>query len=354
MELSEALKSLRWATFEVTFRVEDPLWLPPYKGSVLRGAFGATFKRLVCVMPHRNCDICLLRQQCVYAVDFETPVRSPEDPKGAFAPHPFVLEPPSEMRMAYAPDEALVFRLVLIGRAIDHLPYFIYTLDEMGKTGLGKGRARCRIEEVRHIGADGSSRPVYDGVSRQLVTGWPGVSGADLNGVPDEASVTLDFITPTRIRVENDLLIDLDFEAMTRALLRRISLLSRHHCGGAIDLDYRGLVDRSRCVRTERRDLRWYDWERYSARQKTTMKLGGFVGQIAFEGNMGEFLPLLRIGSCLHVGKGTAFGLGMYKISGSDGYEQSTQRRAKRPDPGGAAARHREVLPTDGPSGRGL
>lgn len=312
MELSEALKSLRWATFEVTFRVEDPLRLPPYKGSVLRGAFGATFKRLVCVMPHRNCDICLLRQQCVYAVDFETPVGTPGASKKAFAPHPFVLEPPSEMRTAYAPDETLTFRLVLIGRAIHHLPYFIYTLDEMGKTGLGKGRARCRIEEVRRIGADGSSRPVYDGVSKQLVTGWPVVSGADLNGVREEASVTLDFVTPTRMRVENDLLIDLDFETLTRALLRRISLLSRHHCEGAVALDYRGLVDRSRHVRTERRDLRWYDWERYSARQRTTMKLGGFVGQITFKGEMGEFLPLLRAGEQLHVGKGTAFGLGKY------------------------------------------
>lgn len=44
--------------------------------------------------------------------------------------------------------------------------------------------------------------------------------------------------------------------------------------------------------------LKWHDWERYSARQDTKMKMGGFTGRIAFEGNLGEFL---------HVGKGTSF-----------------------------------------------
>ena len=44
------------------------------------------------------------------------------------------------------------------------------------------------------------------------------------------------------------------------------------------------------------------------------MKLGGFVGSITFEGNMREFMPYLLAGEILHVGKGTGFGLGKYKI----------------------------------------
>ncbi|OGG51337.1 MAG: hypothetical protein A3F84_04680 [Candidatus Handelsmanbacteria bacterium RIFCSPLOWO2_12_FULL_64_10] len=310
-------KPLRWASFEVTLRAEGHLRLPPYKGSVLRGAFGATFKRLVCVMPHRNCDICLLRQQCVYAVDFETPVQTAGGKK-TYAPHPFVLEPPPEVRTDYVPEETLTFGLTLIGRAIEHLPYFIYTFEEMGQAGIGRGRGACRIDEVRHMGADGARTAIYDGAAKQLVTSWSAASGADLDGEGDASSVTLDFLTPTRLKVRNDLLIDLDFAILIRALLRRVSALAEHHCGGKADLDYQGLVSRAKAVRTARRDLRWHDWERYSARQKTTMKLGGFVGRITFEGDIGEFLPLLRAGEQLHVGKGTAFGLGTYKISGSD------------------------------------
>ncbi|HDZ02552.1 MAG TPA: CRISPR system precrRNA processing endoribonuclease RAMP protein Cas6 [Nitrospirae bacterium] len=61
------------------------------------------------------------------------------------------------------------------------------------------------------------------------------------------------------------------------------------------------------------RNLKWYDWERYSARQETKMKMGGFVGEITFEGDIEPFMPILKAGEVLHVGKGTGFGLGKYK-----------------------------------------
>ncbi len=43
------------------------------------------------------------------------------------------------------------------------------------------------------------------------------------------------------------------------------------------------------------------------------MKLGGFIGEITFEGNIEPFMPLIKVGEVLHVGKGTGFGLGRYK-----------------------------------------
>jgi CRISPR/Cas system endoribonuclease Cas6 (RAMP superfamily) len=62
-------------------------------------------------------------------------------------------------------------------------------------------------------------------------------------------------------------------------------------------------------------NIRWRDWERYSARQDTRMKMGGFVGKVNYRGDVGEFLPLLRLGEILHLGKGTGFGLGRYEIA---------------------------------------
>ena len=47
---------------------------------------------------------------------------------------------------------------------------------------------------------------------------------------------------------------------------------------------------------------RWVDWERYSSRQDTRMKLGGFVGEVVYEGNLAPFLPYLVLGEMLHVG----------------------------------------------------
>lgn len=44
------------------------------------------------------------------------------------------------------------------------------------------------------------------------------------------------------------------------------------------------------------------------------------MGKMSFGGDLGRFMPLLKLGEYLQVGKGTSFGLGKYKIR--EGYEQ--------------------------------
>jgi len=44
------------------------------------------------------------------------------------------------------------------------------------------------------------------------------------------------------------------------------------------------------------------------------MKLGGFLGNITFEGDLKEFIPFIKLGEYIHIGKQTSFGLGKYEI----------------------------------------
>jgi CRISPR/Cas system endoribonuclease Cas6 (RAMP superfamily) len=44
------------------------------------------------------------------------------------------------------------------------------------------------------------------------------------------------------------------------------------------------------------------------------MKIGGFVGEAACQGEISEFVPLLDFGEKTHVGKATGFGLGSYAV----------------------------------------
>jgi CRISPR/Cas system endoribonuclease Cas6 (RAMP superfamily) len=81
-----------------------------------------------------------------------------------------------------------------------------------------------------------------------------------------------------------------------------------------LDLDFKELIERAENIKCADSDLRWYDWERYSARQDTRMKMGGFIGKVVFEGDIEEFMSLITLGEHVHVGKGTSFGLGKYKI----------------------------------------
>jgi len=49
------------------------------------------------------------------------------------------------------------------------------------------------------------------------------------------------------------------------------------------------------------------------------MKMGGFMGEITYEGDLKEFWPYIKMGEYVHVGKGSGFGLGRYRIDNRGG-----------------------------------
>jgi CRISPR/Cas system endoribonuclease Cas6 (RAMP superfamily) len=59
---------------------------------------------------------------------------------------------------------------------------------------------------------------------------------------------------------------------------------------------------------------RWVESSRYSRRRAVTHDLSGFVGAVSFEGELEMFLPYLKLGEYLHVGKNAVFGNGWYEI----------------------------------------
>lgn len=335
--------SIEYSQFRFGITALEPIILPVYKGSTFRGGFGYAFKRVVCAIRDKECPDCILKGKCVYSYVFETP--PPSDTKimrkYKAAPHPFVIEPPSEKRRGYKPGDEIQFGLTLIGRAIDYLPYFIYTFDELGKIGIGKGKAKYELKTVSsheaivnsHESAvknTGKDKIIYTSDTKTLKSFETSKLPLDLWGLsqdlPAERSaavesglspklISLSFLTPTRILYDSHLTLDLEFHILIRNLLRRLSLLSYFHCNGdPTDWDFKGIIEKAKEVKVKEKNLRWYDWERYSGRQETRIKMGGFVGDITFEGDIKPFMPLIEAGEVLHVGKGTGFGLGKYVI----------------------------------------
>jgi CRISPR-associated endoribonuclease Cas6 len=311
-----AVTHIKTASFKFGLKALEPVILPSYKGSTLRGGFGYAFKRVVCAIKNKECTDCLLKEKCVYSYVFETP--PPPDTKimrkYKAAPHPFVIEPPSEKRRAYKTGDEINFCLTLIGRAVDYLPYFIYTFDELGKIGIGKGKARYELQEVSC-----EEKAIYNSKNKTLKPFSPSILSLTFDDLVSETfnfePLTLNFITPTRIIYNGYLTLDLEFHILIRNLLRRLSLLYYFHCGGdPSEWDFRGIIEMAKKVQVKEKTLRWYDWERYSGRQETRIKMGGFVGDITFEGDIKPFMQILEAGEVLHVGKGTAFGLGKYEI----------------------------------------
>ena len=322
--------------------------MPEFKGNVLRSGFGAALKHVSCTMRDTACHECILKTNCAYSQIFETPI--PEDSKffkgRSYVPHPFVLEPPLDTKREYSPEDEIAFRILLVGRAIEYLPYFVLAFYILGQWGVGEKRgerSRCFLEKVESINIDGQMREIYIGEIQRLTDEHFIFTPDDIYGQimntsqqpchserseesqvsemlhsfqhDDFRSVTLDFLTPTRIQVGGRLQDDIDFETLIRALLRRLLALSYFHCGEELNIDYQNLVQQAiDKVHKAGEKSYWRDWSRYSRRQNTRMKLGGFKGKITFTGELDEFMPLLALGEYIHVGKGTAFGLGKYAI----------------------------------------
>jgi hypothetical protein len=315
---------LTYGCFTVTLRPERALALPPYPGSMFRGAFGWALQRVVCVTRTHDCPPCLLKERCVFPYVFDTP-----PPAGTrimrkypSAPHPFVLEPPFPGGVSVAAGEPVRLGLTVIGKALQYLPYLVFAFERLGRTGLGPGRVRCGVVTLEGA-LDGHAYVLYDAADRSLRATEPFTQVASLALGPSEPPGTkgeterlrVEFLTPVRIVFEERLADSLEFHVLVRSLLRRLAHLSYFHCGGdPLTVAFREWIERAKHVRTVSHSLRWYDWERYSGRQQTRMSLGGLLGSIAYEGELTPFLPLLRAGEALHVGKGASFGLGRYRL----------------------------------------
>ena len=247
----------------------------------------------------------------------ETPIPKdhPDSRKYKNAPHPYIIIPPLTSRQHFEPGDGMSFEVVLIGKANEYLPYFIYAFTEMGRLGIGKGKGKFDVTSVQALDLKDQEKEIFNGT--KLLASLE--NRIDYKSFKDEKfqgeEITLSFETPVRIKVNERLSSDIPFELLIRRLSERAFLLANLHCGAELD-NFGKFAKGSEEVRIVRNKLHWQDWERYSSRQQTRMKFGGWVGEIIYQGDFQRFLPLLRLGEHIHVGKVTTFGLGKYRIMG--------------------------------------
>jgi hypothetical protein len=223
---------------------------------------------------------------------------------------------PLDTRATYEPGAHITVGLVLIGRAIDYLPYFIYAFEQLGAAGLGPGRGRFRVEAVTSAPLAGPATSIYG--SRQLLATRVASFGlAWMSPAPDGDStrITLQFLTPTRLVHNAQSATPAEFHVLFRNVLRRVNFLNHFHCGGDLRADAMDLIAAAQTVSTVESSLQWREWDRYSARQDQRVPMGGFVGHATYAGDLARLWPWLALGEWVHTGKGATFGLGRYQLT---------------------------------------
>jgi CRISPR-associated endoribonuclease Cas6 len=299
--------------YEFRCRFVEAARLPEYKGSTFRGVFGHALKSVVCALEQQECETCLFRSQCLYTLVFETHLAKPVPPGAKFerAPHPFVFEPPLNMKTDFAPDEPFNFSFLLFGDLNHSIGYFIYTFDWMGRLGVGKKingrRGQFIIDSVTL-----NNEVIYTSKTQILRKDYK-ISHLVLSdivaGTHKKNTIKISLKTPLRLKYKNDYTKELPFHILVRAMNRRVSALMTIYDEGEPPLDYEGLILKAKAVEMVDADYKWVQVKRFSQRQGKPTPLDGFMGSVTYEGDLGEFMPQIKFCEETHIGKQTAFGL---------------------------------------------
>lgn len=329
-----SLPNLHFAHLRLHLKALAPLRLPAYPGSALRGGFGHAFRKVVCTMGPIPCDTCILRTACPYYQLFEAPVPANAPPllqKTGRVPHAFIIAPDTDGKRHLQAGETFAAGLTLLGPAIRSLPYFLMAFQLFGRVGLGRNKAQFALAAAEAMSAfgdddtpaDGAFVPYFDGETG-LAPGLPPILNisafATAHVPPDDevATIQIRLHTPLRLKKNGDLVTRLTPREFIYHLCRRIShVLFLYGEPAGQTWNFKPLLAETEKLQM-RANLRWWDWQRYSARQQTVMNLGGLIGGFELSGEpltILRLLPLLKVGEWMHVGKGTTFGLGKYKVT---------------------------------------
>jgi hypothetical protein len=340
MHVVSATNGLRIGLFRFSIAPLQPLVVPAVnKGNMLRGGFGHAFRRLCCVPQCRDTKSCPLAATCPYKSVFEPspPPGSERLSKNQDIPRPFVFRAPQAPQTRFEKAETFEFGLVLIGRALDFLPYFVLSFRELAAEGLGLNRARCTLERVEQTGVSSNgagpgiceAKLIYSAKDQVFrATGsvstdeWIRARLRELpgpNGSEPTLRITIRFLAPTLLRADGEAVRRPEFHHVFKRLRDRINALSTFFGNGPLALDFRELGERAERVRTVSAQIDWVERYRTSSKTRQRHELSGFVGEATYEGELSEFLPWLALGELAHVGKHTAWGNGWIELQSGTG-----------------------------------
>jgi hypothetical protein len=320
------LPALSFVRLRLTMRLLSAARLPAQKAGMLRGGFGYAFQQASCPRSCWNAPACKVSATiCPYRQIFATPRPPAADYLHDLrdVPRPFVIEPPNDRRTQYAAGEALEFTLVLLGRGIEYLPYFLIGFERFGQTGLGAGQAPARLERVEALEPwRPTGRVIYqDGVVLAAAAELPRIDPAGIAAraaaLPERLRLRLH--TPLRLKHRGAFIEHIDPTAIMQATCWRLDTLAAFHGGGRWPQNYRPLVEATADLQVREEAVQWSEWRRTSTRggERRSMPLGGLLGSAVLEPLPPALRAVLLMGSLAHIGKACVFGHGGYGIAGA-------------------------------------
>jgi hypothetical protein len=231
-------------------------------------------------------------------------------------PRPFVFRPQPLGGPLLAPGEQFWVDFHLFDLREPWIETCVRSLHLLARDGLGAQRGGVSLSGVDLLNVDGdASRRIFDGESFQIEGPLAPVL-LELNPAPAPATrIGVRFLSPTELKGGGAVWDAPVFSVLFARIRDRISTLRALYGAGPLRVDFKGLGERAARVRTVSSDVRRVHTFRRSSRTGQTHPLGGFTGAIEYEGDLGEFVALLRAARWTGVGRQTVWGKGAIEVS---------------------------------------
>lgn len=135
-----------------------------------------------------------------------------------------------------------------------------------------------------------------------------------LDGSDPETTARVRFLTPTELKANGKLIEEPTFAVLAGRIRDRISTLMQRYGNGPLNIDFEALSERATRVRMTRCELTQIKAARRSGRTGQMHPLGGFIGEVDYEGDLTGFVPLLKAAEWTGVGRQTSWGKGAISL----------------------------------------
>ena len=288
------------------FTATDSIHFPPGKSAnILRGAFGIIFRSIACVSTCPGAQTCDLRRSCAYARIFE-PRAEGDGPSGlADWPRPFVFRAAHLDGRTLRPGDHFHFDLHVFDLRDPVLAYFVLTFAQLAREGLGPRRGRAHLDVVWQ-----QDVCLFDSGRFRIDTPPEPLTVSLIPSSEPLRSITVQFLTPLELKSNEGLAGKPEFSVLFSRARDRVSTLRELYGAGPLELDFRGMGERARLVHMTAFQGEQVETERRSSRTGQVHSIGGILGLALYEGDLREFLPILRAAEWTGVGRQTVWGKG--------------------------------------------
>lgn len=277
--------SLAYMPLIIRLKCCEPVSLPEYLGSTLRGAIGWA----------------LSSNREVYTYIYEN---GKSGKGGLDIVNPYVIDLP-RYHSVYSRGDELRFQFILFGEATHYTSDFIRELVKTEFLTLGAERKRFELMEIMQ---GERLQTIWKKGDDNIVKIQNEILLDDIHKNVTHCAVTL--MTPLRIRRKGCLLSQIDFSVIIRNIAKRISQLTERY-GGYIDeqeaariCGYANQIQEIAC------ELSLKEIERYSSRRDSIMDVSGMMGTMLYKGELDDFTPWINAARILHIGRNVTFGYG--------------------------------------------